>query len=163
MFPPRPPPSRRGNGAAKPRWRSRVIRSVERHEERVTKFGRMLSLVGASALLAGCVLALPAYNEPSHQRIAVDTPSPEQYAVRIDVEGATAIQVPATGRLVVDVPRLPRECSRYFLGIKVSDGNPDARKAIHFLRDGKIVRKLSLADLARLPIDPEGWRIVRLR
>jgi hypothetical protein len=129
----------------------------------VTKPFRLFSLLVGLSCLGACALALLPYNSPSQQRIVVVAPSPQRYSVRVDVEGSSVIQVPATGRVLVDIPVLPRACSRYFLGIKMSEGAPDRRKVIQLLRENRIVRKLSLDDVSRLPTDASGWREVKLR
>ena len=113
-------------------------------------------------LLTGCVLALRPYNTPSQQDLLVRTSTPTNYVVR--VADAQMFPVAADGHVTFDVPRLPRGCDTYLFGVvKIGDGSPENVRAIHVLRDGKIVRKLSLTQLGRLPVDTEGYHILVFR
>jgi hypothetical protein len=113
-------------------------------------------------LLTGCVYALRAYNTPSQQKLLVQTAAPTNCAVR--VADAETFAVGADGRVVFDVPRLPRGCDVHLFGfIKVGDGSPESVPAIHVLREGRVVRKLSLKKLGKLPLDKEGYHILVLR
>jgi hypothetical protein len=97
--------------------------------------------LGAVMLLSGCV-----YNMPSTEKIKVVAESGSQYAIRIENHGDTA--VPPDGRVELAVPSLPRGCSVYLFGlIKIRESSPEYLPAIHVLRDGKVVRKLSLHKL----------------
>jgi hypothetical protein len=108
----------------------------------------MRSALVISSLLAlsfstGCVYSLRPYNTPSQQKLHFQTAMSTNYAVRVADE--ESIPVPANGRFVFDVPSLPRGCDTHLLGvIKVGDGSPERIPAIHVLRHGKVVRRLSL-------------------
>jgi hypothetical protein len=113
-------------------------------------------------LMAGCVHALRPYNTPSQQKLHVRAASPTNCVVRVADE--ESFPVAADGRVTFHVPCLPRGCDTYVFGVvKISDGSPEKVPAIHVLRDGKIVRKLSLAKLGKLPVDAEGYHILVLR
>lgn len=72
--------------------------------------------------------------------------------------------VAADGRVTFDVPTLPRGCDTYLFGfLKLSDGSPERVKAIHVLKNEKIVHKLSLQKLENLPVDADGYHILDLR
>ena len=71
--------------------------------------------------------------------------------------------VASDGRVTFDVPQLPRGCATYFLGVKVSDSRSEDVQAIHLLRDGAVVRRLSLAQIDKLPVDAEGYHTGVLR
>jgi hypothetical protein len=49
-----------------------------------------------------------------------------------------------------------------WFGIAIRDGSPKSLKAIHILRDGRVIRRLSLRQLERLPLDASGARQVNL-
>ncbi|HEY1172608.1 MAG TPA: hypothetical protein VGH19_14655 [Verrucomicrobiae bacterium] len=126
---------------------------------------RMIPLISALQpllLLTGCAYALRTGNPPSHQKLSLHTTSPTNYLVR--VADTNDFPVAADGRVTIDVPTLPRGCDTYALGfIKISDGSPERIRAIHILKDGKIVRKLSLEKLKQLPVDTEQYHILNLR
>lgn len=110
-------------------------------------------------LLTGCVIALRPYNTPSQQKLYVRTSMPTNCVIR--VADTQMFPVAADGRVTFDVPQLPRGCDTFLFGVvKIGDGRPENVRAIHVLRHGKIVRKLSLAQLARLPMDAEGYHVL---
>ena len=54
-------------------------------------------------------------------------------------------------------------CPVYIFGnIKVADGRPERVRAVHILRDGKVVRRFSLRAIHDLPLDPDGYRVLKL-
>ena len=122
---------------------------------------RSLIVLGLVLSLSGCVCALQCYNKPGSEKLHVVAARRAQYAIRINDRPEVA--VPVDGRVVVDMPVLPRGCSVYVFGIiKVTDGRPERVRAVHILRDGKVVRRLSLRAIHDLPLDPDGYRIVKL-
>lgn len=122
----------------------------------------IISSLLSLTFLTGCAYALRPYNTPSQQKLHFQTASPTNFVVRV-AETETFI-VAAEGRVVFDVPRLPRGCDTYLFGvIKIGDGSPERVPAIHVLRDGKVVRKLSLQKIGELPVDAEGFHILVLR
>jgi hypothetical protein len=122
---------------------------------------RIVAVVAAATCLSGCVHVLQAYNTPGQERLHFVNASGGQYAVRIEDNPQTL--VPPDGRVLVDVPRLPRGCSVYLFGvIKLSDGSPERVRAIQVLRNGKVVRRLSLQTIHNLPLDSDDYRMVKL-
>jgi len=122
---------------------------------------RVASLV-LCVLLCGCVTVLHPYNQPSKEKLRLQSPTPQQYTIR--VADKTEYQVAADGRVTVDVPQLERGCATYLLGVvKVKDSPSEDVPAIHLKKDGRIVRKLSLNDIAKLPVDDEGYRLVKVK
>ena len=118
-------------------------------------------LIGCLAV-GGCSLGLPPYNEPFQERIHVIAASPEAISIRIDGGDQGPSAVPKDGRTVVSVPVLPRECSTYLLGLRIKDRSVEARPIIQFVRDGRVIRVLSVNALREMPSDPAGYREVRL-
>jgi hypothetical protein len=111
--------------------------------------------------LTGCVYALHPYNKPGPEKLHLVSEKAGRYSVRIDGHGDTAVGT--DGRVVLNVPGLRRGCSVYLFGVmKVGNGSPERIKAINVLRNGKVVRRLSLETLHRLPVDEDGYRILKL-
>jgi hypothetical protein len=134
-------------------------------QARMNRLRRQVSAPIAAAALAtaltGCVHALHAYNQPGPERLHLV--SKRSGTLLIRVEGHDETLVPADGRVEINVPRLPRGCSVYLVGIiKMRDGSPERVRAIHVVRDGKVVRKLSLDDIHDLPLEPGGYRKLKL-
>ncbi len=118
--------------------------------------------LGLTLGLSGCTYALQPYNTPGPEKLQIVSARTGLYAIRIDGHGDTPVG--PDGRVIVAVPALPRGCSPYLFGlIKIGDGSPERLKAVHVLRNGNIVRKLSLREIHDLPTNPDGYRLVKLR
>jgi hypothetical protein len=124
---------------------------------------RALSIPSLCFLLftTGCVRALHPYNSPSQQKLCVQSSLPTRFVIR--VADSQEYPVAADGRVTFEVPQLPRGCAVYCLGVKVSDSRSEDVPAIHVLRDGSVVRRLSLAQIDKLPVDTEGYHMVVLK
>jgi hypothetical protein len=118
-----------------------------------------------SAIQSGCAYRLPVYNQPSEVRLRMVTVSPERYVVRVQAAGIADYPVSSDGRVTIDVPRLPRACSVYLLGlIRISGGlKPLTTKSVHLLDGAKTKATLSLADIAKLPSDASGYQVLTLK
>lgn len=89
--------------------------------------------------------------------------SPERYMVRVDASGTVEVPVASDGRVTIDVP-LPRACGVYlFDRIRISGGvKPLTTKSIHLVDHGKLAAKLSLMDIAKLPLDASGYHLLKM-
>jgi hypothetical protein len=117
----------------------------------------------AAGTVGGCVIALPTYNRPFDERVAIVAADPSSYQIVIEGSRDEPIEVPADGRTVVHFPVLPRECSTFFLGIRVNDRRVEARKIISVVRGGQVVKRLAVERLRKLPVDSDGYHRLRLR
>ena len=124
----------------------------------------LLLATTCSILLTGCIsFALLARNTPSQQAIRLLATAPENYSIRVDSGTSSEQAVGRDGRVTVNVPSLPRGCDVYFFNIKVGGAErPLDQKVIQVVRGVDIVKKLSLNDLTKLPIDSEGYRLLRI-
>lgn len=123
---------------------------------------RIASSLILCACLCGCVTALHPYNQPSKEKLRLQSAMPEQYTVRVAEN--TDFQVAPDGRVIVDVPQLERGCATYLFGVmKVKDSSSEDVPAIHLKKGGRTVRKLSLNDIAKLPVDDEGYHLVKVK
>ena len=122
-----------------------------------------LGLVTVAALaLFGTVRALPKYNIPAQYRLSVIGAKAGSCLVRVIGSDTNEFPIVESGEVTIDVPRLPRSCSWVWFGLTISDGSPSNLRAIHILRDGRVVRRLSLHQIERLPFDTAGARQIRL-
>jgi hypothetical protein len=127
---------------------------------------KRLGFIGCWLLLAvsatGCVYALRPSNPTSQQTLQIQAPKPERYAVR--VADAQAQQVPSNGRVSFEVPPLQSGCAVYLCGlVKIADHQSEDVRAIRVLEDGRVVRRLSLNQISKLPSGPEGSRILKVK
>src|SRR6267154_288024 len=118
------------------------------------------SILLITSMLSGCSYSLHPYNAPVDETIRIVSPRPEEYSIRVDDdEKITDYKVGSNGLVSFHVPRLPRGCAVYFLNtVKVSDHRSGGFRAIKLTRGGRVVRKLSLNDLAKLPSGTGGIR-----
>ena len=127
-----------------------------------------LRLVDVAAVLvlcvvvSGCVYALRPYNQPSREKLRLLSITPSRYHVRVD--GKVDYPVALDGRVDLDVPRLQRGCAVYLFDvIKLRDGSPYNSPVVCVKRGNRVIRKLSLNELAKLPVDHEGYHLLRIK
>jgi len=118
----------------------------------------MVAILEAVALAAffGTIYAMQKGSPPKQSRVLVINDQPTNFMVRVVSPRTNEFIVSKSGETLVDVPALPHGCSLVCLGITLSDGSPYNRKVIEVLRDGRIVRRLSLRQMERLPTDASG-------
>jgi len=121
-------------------------------------------LIAATAVQLGActTLALPPYNEPFTERVWVVSNDPSAYRFRIEGSQQPDTPVETDGKATLSFPVLPRECSSYFLGIKIEDRSVVARDLIHVVRGDEVVQKLSVNDLRTLPASADGYHRLAL-
>jgi hypothetical protein len=123
--------------------------------------GFLGSLIAGCVALSGCVYADGPYNEPSQERLKLESRSPQAYTVQ--VANKVDIPVSADGRIILNVPRFQRAHKTYLFGVaKVRDSSPEDTPAISLKKEGRTVRKFSLNDLKKLPMDSDGYRLIRV-
>jgi hypothetical protein len=123
----------------------------------------LLHLVALSFICAGCGPIIMRYNEPSSHAARIDAPSPQLYRIRVVTEQPRDYPVGENGRVRFDVPTLGRGCTAYWVcRLKMYDHSPNAWRAIHVIRDDRVVREYSLNQLARLPVDSDGYRRLKM-
>ena len=62
------------------------------------------------------------------------------------------------------VPPFRRGCTTYLFDvIKLSDLRPEHTRVVEVRREQRVVRKLSLSQIAKLPEDAGGYRIVKVK
>jgi len=101
---------------------------------------------------------------PSQHRLKLVAKSPELFAVRLQIGDTREYQVPADGRVTLDVPAYRSECSVFlFDRIRVRGGeSPFTAKAVAIVKGGKVTRQLSLKDIFGLSEDREGYHLLTL-
>lgn len=121
---------------------------------------RILLLI-MGVVLCGCVHALRPYNQPSEQKLRIQSPTPQEFVIRVGEQMSTP--VPADGRVTIMVPALERGCATYLFGVlKIKDSSPCDVRAIHVNKGQRTIQKLSLNELAKLPVDESGYRLVKV-
>jgi hypothetical protein len=121
-----------------------------------------VALALAAAYVFGTALVMSTRSPPVQYRIVVISKQPTNCTIRVTWPHTNEFHVSSSGEALVDVPALPGGCSQVCLGIKLSDGSQYGRKVIELVRDDRVVRRLSLRQMERLPEDASGRRKISL-
>ena len=92
-------------------------------------------------------------------------PSPENYVLRLRIREPRDYQVPADGRVTLDIPGYRAACSVYlFDKLRIQRGaNPFTARTIDVVVGGKTIRQLSLKEISALPADSERYHLSTVR
>lgn len=114
--------------------------------------------------LAGCGYALHPITLPSVLRLRIVTKSPQVYAVRLRINAPHDYDVPADGRVSLNIPAYRAACSMYLFGfLKLPNrSDPYSAKTLDVFAGGKTARQLSLKTIAALPLDSDGYHLLKL-
>jgi len=122
-----------------------------------------LALLPLVFLASGCVYALHVSSLPTDVKLRVQASQPQQHAVRVALEQSSDYPVAADGRVEFTVPRFSHGCDVYVFGvIKTRDGSAESVRIVELRRAGRVVRRLSLSQIAKLPTDEAGYSIVKI-
>lgn len=115
-----------------------------------------------SGSLTGCAYRLPAPILPTVYKIRVVAHSPDRYMLRLRVGDTHEYDVPADGRLNIAIPAYRAGCSVYlFDKLRIITGaNPFTEKRVSVAEGRKIIRQLSLKEIAGFPLDAEQYHLV---
>ncbi len=116
-------------------------------------------------LLTGCAYSLQPFSLRTEVRLQLQAARFEGYAIRV-----TATEPPSDypftpdGRVTFTVPPFRRGCTKYLFGvIKIADATPANTGIVELCRRQRVVHNLSLSQIAKLPEDAGGYRIVKVK
>lgn len=140
---------------------SRFQEKLGTGKKRISGFTRplysvLLIVVFLALVLIGLKRSIPHYNIPANYTLFVANAEGGQFEIQVIATNITSFPVAPDGYVTFGVPRLPRSCCYDWFGITLVDNSPEATKAILILRNGKIIRRLSLQQLKRLPLIESG-------
>jgi hypothetical protein len=126
-----------------------------------------LAMMGVAVAVAvtahfGIIWAMEKGSPAVQYRVFIATEGPTNYVIRVVWPHTNTFSISTDGEGLIDIPALPRGCSLVCLGMKLQDGSPYNWKVIEVLRDGRVVRRLSLRQIDRLPADTSGRRTLSL-
>jgi hypothetical protein len=106
----------------------------------------------------GCVIVRKGSNEPVEAKVRIESQALE--GLHIHIEKQEDVPVPFDGRVVVSIPQFPPACeTRLFGWIRIND--EAAKRLVYVKRGDRVVKKISLDDFERLPVDGDGYRIMK--
>ncbi len=121
-----------------------------------------LAVLPLALLASGCVYALHESSEPTRVKLRVQASQPQQHTVRVALDETVDYPVAPDGTVEFTVPRFSHGCDVYVFGfIKTRDGSAESVRVIKVRRLERVLRKLSLAQIAKLPTDEAGYSLVR--
>jgi hypothetical protein len=95
--------------------------------------------------------------------LRVQASQPREHAVRAALDHPVDYPVAPDGRVEFAVPGFSNGCDVYVFGvIKTRDGAAESARVVEVRRAERVVRRLSLAQIAKLPIDEAGYSVVRI-
>jgi hypothetical protein len=122
-----------------------------------------LAVLPLALLVSGCVYALHESSEPTRVKLRVQSSQPQQHTVRVALDAPVDSPVAPDGRVEFTVPRFSHGCDVYVLGfIKTRDGSAEGVRVVEVRRTERVVCKLSLSQIAKLPKDDAGYSLVRI-
>lgn len=121
---------------------------------------RLPTLLLVPALcLSSCIYVLQPSNPPYDARLRIRADEPGDYLIRVADETTNEYAVASNGEVRFQIPPLGRGCTvRLFGAIPIQDHGPHHREAVSVLRGGKIVKRLSMARIEKLPLSADGFR-----
>jgi hypothetical protein len=133
------------------------------HPDAANRQWRAAIVMLAMFFSSGCIYSLPPVSPPGEFRLRLVAPAPERYAFHVEFRESKEYRVPADGRLTIDTPAFRRGCAVSLFGvIPLSHGHdPMSENNIQLSIAGKPVRRFSFHQLANLPKDPEGYRVLK--
>jgi hypothetical protein len=122
-----------------------------------------LAALPLALICSGCVYSL-GVSLPTPVQMRVASSQPQQHVVRVTRGEQADFPVAPDGAVTFTVPGGYSDCSVYLFGVvEVSDGSGEGVPVVELRRDERVVRKLSLRQIAKLPADEAGFRVVRLK
>src|SRR5262249_13040981 len=125
----------------------------------------ILALAVLALTQSGCGTACGPIRSVPSQRLALVSPSPSAYTIRVHPGVGAPIDtpVPQDGTVTFDVPVTSRESVIFCFCLPVYRGPPrDTLRVIRVMRDDRTVRKLSAQDIGRLPTDADGYAVLTI-
>ena len=123
-----------------------------------------LSILPLALFAAGCVAAMRPANSPTDARLKIQAAQPQQYLVRVALEQPADYPVAADGHVSFTVPPIQHGCDIYIFGVvKVRDGAAEDARVIEVRRDERVIRRLSLTQIAKLPKDEAGYAVINIK
>ena len=141
------------------------LRSRRPKGTNMVQISRLIGIICFSSIsMSGCTYRLMASNPPLQQKLRIISPDPAAYSIVVEeARPRSPHPVAGDGGVIFDIPTLARGCDVYFLNvIRVGKaGSPFERKAIHLFRGNEVIRQFSLNEMAKLPVDSQGYRLLR--
>lgn len=116
-------------------------------------------------LMTGCAYHLHPFSPPTVLKLQLQAAQPERYTVLVTAkEPLSDYPITQDGRVTFTVPPFRRGCSTYLFDvIKINDATPAHARIVELRREQRVIRKLSLSQIAKLPENPAGYRIVIIK
>jgi hypothetical protein len=131
----------------------------------MTRIPALLCLVAAAWMESGCGTACGPVRTVPPQRLALVTPTPDSYTIRVCPKVGAPIEtrVPPDGRVVFAVPVRSRASTVLCFGLPVYHyPPPETLRVIQVVRDQRTVHTLSAQDIDRLPTDADGYHLLMI-
>lgn len=124
---------------------------------------RFLWLLVLPFLVSGCAIAKRVGSPSTEVALRVRTAQPQHYLVRVAGQQSADYPVAADGLVKFTVPAFAGGCDMYLFDvIKIQDGSAEKLRVVEVRHEGRVIRRLSLSQIANLMRDEAGYSIVRV-
>ena len=115
-------------------------------------------------LLTGCAYSLHPYSPPTDVKLQLPAARTEGFAIRVTATVPPSDNpVTPEGRVTFTVPPFRRGCSTYLCGVlRIADATPERTRVVEVRREPRVVRKLSLSQITKLPRDAAGYGVLEV-
>ena len=117
-------------------------------------------MLGIVVLGSSCV-CVDCYRPSQTMQLRLDTPSPADYTltssqakVRTDLENH---------RFLIDLPNIRYGYMLALMVVPIGNNAPENNEEVLVLRDNETVRIISIAKIRRLPKDPDGTHVLKIK
>lgn len=128
----------------------------------------VIAVAGLCALTMshlGCTYALPGVVRSSTRKVKVTSSYlPSAYDIHADFQEPSEYQTDSEGKVDITIPAHRPPCSVYLFNIiKVGGGDQQKNWRVKIISQGKTLRQISIRDIDRLPVDSEGYHVLRIK
>ena len=112
-------------------------------------------------MLGSSCVCVDSYRPSQTMQLRLDASSPDDYTltssqakVRIDQENH---------RFLIDLPNKRYGYMLALLIVPIGNSAPEKKEEILIMRNNETVRQISIAKIRRLPVDPDGTHILKIK
>ena len=117
-------------------------------------------MLGIVVLGSSCV-CVDCYRPSQTMQLRLDTPSPADYT--LTSSQAKVRTDPENHRFLIDLPNIRYGYMLALLVVPIGNNAPETNEEVLVLRDNETVRKISIAKIRRLPTDPDGTHVLKIK
>ena len=112
-------------------------------------------------MLGSSCVCIDRYRPSQTMQLRLDTSSPTDYT--LTSSHAKVRTDPDNHHFLLDLPNIRYGYMLAFLIIPIGNSAPEKHEDVLVMRDNEVVRQISIARIRRLPVDPDGTHILKIK